>query len=94
MNNNNDIESINKINKKIIDIPAIISTIKNKHAAIFCRVSSFGQTGAFHISFEVQEHKGTVKPEVGSSSLLLNICYNIILTFFTWALIMCIVIST
>lgn len=39
-------------------IAAIIETIGNKSAVIFCRVSSIMQNSPFSISFEVQEHKG------------------------------------
>lgn len=55
-NNNN----ISPVAKATIDVQQIVSTIRNKNAAIFCRVSSFGQTGPAHISFDVQEHKGMV----------------------------------
>lgn len=46
--------------KIVINVGNIIASITKKDAVIFCRVSSFGQTGRFSISFEVQEHKGNV----------------------------------
>lgn len=39
-------------------IQEIRNRISKKEVIIFCRVSSFGQTGNMHISFEVQEEKG------------------------------------
>ena len=46
--------------KKDVDIQKIIFSIKKKDAIIYCRVSSIGQTGGFHVSFEVQESKGKI----------------------------------
>lgn len=56
-NNSNNNEEPQRIT---INIGNIIASITKKDAVIFCRVSSFGQTGKFTISFEVQEHKGQV----------------------------------
>ena len=44
----------------IIKVGNIVASITKKDSVIFCRVSSYGQTGSFAISFEVQEHKGQV----------------------------------
>lgn len=41
-----------------LNIQKIAQSITNKVALIFCRVSSIGQTGFGHVSFEVQEAKG------------------------------------
>ena len=53
-NDNNN----NNVVKKPVNVKKFTFTIKNKNCVIFCRVSSFGQTGPTHISFEVQERKG------------------------------------
>lgn len=55
-NNNNN----NNIKKGAVDVQKIILNITNRNAVIFCRVSSFGQTGPAHVSFEVQERKGMI----------------------------------
>ena len=46
--------------KITINVGQIIASITKKGAIIFCRVSSFGQTGDSSISFDVQEHKGKI----------------------------------
>lgn len=56
--NNNSNVPLGKQNGNKPDIQKIVMTMKSKDCVIFCRVSSFGQTGNFHISFEVQEEKG------------------------------------
>jgi DNA invertase Pin-like site-specific DNA recombinase len=42
------------------DISIIKETITNRNTIIFCRVSSYGQTGPYCVSFDLQEHKGYV----------------------------------
>ena len=54
------VEEQNGTERVVINIENVIMSITKKDAVIFCRVSSFGQTGPFSISFEVQEHKGHV----------------------------------
>jgi len=44
--------------EEIIEEKANNINIERKDAIIFCRVSSIGQTGSMHISFEVQERQG------------------------------------
>ena len=56
-NNSNNDEVPQRV---VINVGNIIASITKKNAVIFCRVSSFGQTGKYCISFEVQEHKGNV----------------------------------
>lgn len=54
-NNNNNVPDKNEVN-----ITLIIENISNKKTAIFCRVSTLGQSGPTTISFSVQENKGRV----------------------------------
>lgn len=42
----------------VVDIEKVAASIKKRETIIFCRVSSYGQTGPFCISFDVQEQKG------------------------------------
>jgi len=62
--NNRNTEQKNKRPREnenpTINIEMVINSITKKDSVIFCRVSSYGQTGKFTISFEVQEHKGQV----------------------------------
>ncbi len=62
MNNktNNNNNNNNNNNKVVIKLKQVIASIIKRDVIIFCRVSSFGQTGKYCISFEVQEHKGNV----------------------------------
>lgn len=55
MNNNNE-----KSENTVVNVQKVIISITNKNTVIFCRVSSYGQTGKFSISFEVQEHQGKI----------------------------------
>ena len=58
--NDNNISTNHNNNANPNDIQRIILTIRNKTAVVYCRVSSYGQTGQYHISFEVQEQKGNI----------------------------------
>ncbi len=65
MDNNNNISlseynNGTKVPKKDVNVSEVVRSMKNRNTVIFCRVSSYGQTGPHCVSFDVQEHKGNV----------------------------------